>query len=303
MQMRTKCLIFYLVICDDYKGISMIVQGHFQKRVQTEVCIDSTPALAQDRELRRRAWAEKIWLESFRAIHTAIKTTSEPILTSRNTKDHKNSKFCHSTWLPWQHHQKKIIFLLFEISKCVCDTCLMYNHWSPHRLVIISDLEFQIEETSKNASWIGLGWRKNWTELTWALVAQCAPQPRPSPPVGPTPGCRRGSSLLESTSGPQWTGGRTRQGTRFGQWAVRKSEVEFCEVEVEIDVLVYVEVDVEVVRENLEAQPVGENRVADFLPILAILCPVAHAHLNISKEVNYLLRPWICTWRMLLVAV
>ena len=43
------------VICDDYKGISMIVQGHFQKRVQTEVCIDSTPALAQDRELRRRA--------------------------------------------------------------------------------------------------------------------------------------------------------------------------------------------------------------------------------------------------------
>ena len=33
----------------------------------------------------------------------------------------------------------------------------MYNHWSPHRLVIISDLEFQIEETSKNASHIELG--------------------------------------------------------------------------------------------------------------------------------------------------
>ena len=48
---------------------------------------------------------------------------------------------------------------------------------------------------------------------------------------------------------------------------------------------------VEVVRENLEAQPVGENRVADFLPILAILCPVAHAHLNIPEEVNCLLRP------------
>ena len=46
-----------------------------------------------------------------------------------------------------------------------------------------------------------------------------------------------------------------------------------------------------VVRENLEAQPVGENRVADFLPILAILCPVAYAHLNIPEEVNYLLRP------------
>ena len=43
------------VICDDYRGISMIVQGHFQKRVQTEGCIDSTLALAQDRELRRRA--------------------------------------------------------------------------------------------------------------------------------------------------------------------------------------------------------------------------------------------------------
>ena len=57
------------VICDDYKGISMIVQGHFQKRVQTEGCIDSTPALAQDRELRRRAWVQKIWLECFR-IHT-----------------------------------------------------------------------------------------------------------------------------------------------------------------------------------------------------------------------------------------
>ena len=56
---------------------------------------------------------------------------------------------------------------------------------------------------------------------------------------------------------------------------------------VEVDV----DVDVEVVRENLEAQPVGENRVADFLPILAILCPVAHAHLNIPEEVNYLFRP------------
>ena len=43
------------VIGADHKGISTIVQGHFQKRVQTEVCIDSTPALAQDRELRRRA--------------------------------------------------------------------------------------------------------------------------------------------------------------------------------------------------------------------------------------------------------
>ena len=48
---------------------------------------------------------------------------------------------------------------------------------------------------------------------------------------------------------------------------------------------------VEVVRENLEAQPVGENRVADFLPILAILCPVTHAHLNIPEEVNYFFRP------------
>ena len=43
---------------------------------------------------------------------------------------------------------------------------------------------------------------------------------------------------------------------------------------------------VEVLRENLEAQPVGENRVADFLPILTILCPVAHTHLNIQEEVN-----------------
>ena len=60
------------VICDDYKGISMIVQGHFQKRVQTEVCIDSTPALAQDRELRRRAWVRKIWLECY-PIHTCHK--------------------------------------------------------------------------------------------------------------------------------------------------------------------------------------------------------------------------------------
>ena len=41
---------------------------------------------------------------------------------------------------------------------------------------------------------------------------------------------------------------------------------------------------VEVVRENLEAQPVGENRVADFLPTLTIFCPVAHAHLNIAKD-------------------
>ena len=48
---------------------------------------------------------------------------------------------------------------------------------------------------------------------------------------------------------------------------------------------------VEVVRENLEAQPVRENRVADFLPILAILCPGTHAHLNIQEVVNHLFRP------------
>ena len=86
----------------------------------------------------------------------AIKTTLEPILTLSNTKDHKTQHFA----IPLDSHgniTKKIIFLSFDISKCVCDTYLMYNHWSPHRLVIISDLEFQIGETSKNASQIELG--------------------------------------------------------------------------------------------------------------------------------------------------
>ena len=177
----------------------MIVQGHFQKRVQTEVCIDSTPALAQDRELRRRAWAEKIWLESFRAIHTAIKTTSEPILTSRNTKDHKNSKFCHSTWLPWQHHQRKLFFFhlifqnVFVIHAWCTTTGLPTDSWSfrtwSFRLKKLRRMPLKlnwVEETPKNASHIELGWRnfvECQTKLDLVDLSTSCPMCASTPPI------------------------------------------------------------------------------------------------------------------------
>ena len=105
-------------------------------------------------------------------------------------------------------------------------SCLIYSHWSPHMLVIISDLYFSLLFSVFIFPGVILKIKeRREILLTWGQAGQSWPRSRPTPPACPGLGYCRGVCRLGWTWGRQWTASHTRQGIQSRLWAANKEEM------------------------------------------------------------------------------